>query len=437
MTRTRLIVLVAGVGLLVGLLFAVAIPRVSKAAPDRPFIANAGPLQTAPARQRERGPLTSSSVYLRAHPGTVRIDARRPDPAGGPDWVVRTFEADRMIPPASRRPGTDGVISVALCAQLGREVGGRFGWIDGTNTFRPVATASMMGAPAFCGSRKPDTRKLPELHLVTLVDQPKSPDPTVRGSIIWGLVGQRVDRAILDAAGQRQPVRRTGEHGAFLSFFGPSRSATDPRLEVTYPGGKRFVRSLNASTPPPGLRLPKGDEVVRGSSQVIARTSDPGGGPSWGARGIRTKKGDWCLGPAGYLVDDRIGEIDETLGTILELGDDVFPNGCPGPGPSFAMPVQAVVGSGAYTDLPQLDPGRSELRLQPGRTYLWGRARADVERITLTTPQGVRTIEPTDPANGFIVVYDGQFKGGDLQVTAHFENGREQTLRLDSGAQGP
>ncbi len=116
------------------------------------------PCPAAPARPRPR----DREFPLPARPprhGPAR--GARPRPAGGAEWAVRVFEADRMIPPPSRRPGSDGVASVGLCAQLGRIVGGRFGWIDGRGAFRVVTTAAYTGTPATCVSRKLGERHEP------------------------------------------------------------------------------------------------------------------------------------------------------------------------------------------------------------------------------------------------------------------------------------
>lgn len=430
MTRFRWIALVTlCVGAATGLLAAVIIPDATTAPSARPFAAPSESLKLAPARTRERGPTSPSSIYLRAHPGTIRVEARHRDPSGGPDWVVRIFEADRMIQPSIRRPGSDGVISVGLCAQLGREVDGRFGWIDGTNTFRPVSTAAFTGTPALCGSRKLDARKLPELRATTLVDRPRSLEPALRGTVIWGLVGRKVTRTTLTAAGRTTQIDQTGPHGAFLRLEGPSSRIVGAALHVQYPDGKTVARLDGVGGEIPGRRRSRDLEIVPGSSRVIARTFDPGGGPSWGARAAQTMDGGWCLGPAGHLVGDRIGEIEEPLGTLVELPETSFPNGCDAQAqPGLAMPVQYVASTGSYTDVPQLDPGRGSLRLEPGRSFIWGRAAANVELITISTARDVRTVEPSGPARGFIVVYDGTGFGGDITITAHFDDGREQTL---------
>ena len=431
MTRFRTIaIVIVCLGVLAGILGAVLIPAGPAAPAARPFGAPSQPLRTAPARTRERGPTTPSSVYLRAHPGTVTIEARHPDPAGGPDWVVRVFEADRMIQPAIRRPGTDGVISVGLCAQLGRDLRGRFGWIDGTNTFRSVSTAALTGSPSLCGSRKLDTRKLPELRATTLVDRPRSLNPTLRGTIVWGLIGRRTDGATLTAAGRTGPVRTSGAHRSFVRIVGPSARVVGATLKVRYPGGATRTRVDGVGGAIPGRGQTRKPGFIAGSSRVIARTFDPGGGPSWGARAARTPSGGWCLGPAGHLVGDRIGEIEEPLGTLVELPETSFPNGCgPQAQPGPAVPVQFVTSGGSYADVPQLDPGRGALRLERGRSFIWGRAADNVDLITIATARDVRTVEPSGPANAFIVVYDGiGFGGGDITLTVHFKGGRQQTL---------
>jgi hypothetical protein len=422
-------------GGLVGGVAAVAIPSAESTPRDAPFRAQRDAIHSAPARQRERGPVTNSSIYLRAHRGTIRIEARLADPAGGPDWAIRAFEADRMIPPAIRRPNSDGVISVGLCAQLGRIVGGQFGWVDGDGAFRRVSTAAYTGTPAVCGSRKLANRGEPILERAVLLDRPASSNPLVRGSVVWGLSGGSARSVQISTRGRIAQPRPSGPHGAYLAFFGPNLAVNDATLRVRFAHGPRYRSAQRGAAPRP--HAPRGytpdatDAVLPSTAQVVARTFDPAGGPSWGLTAFRTRLGLWCVGFYGSLIDGHVGDVDRRLGLLVEQRSDTGPNGCGRRAqPTRERPLQLGYGGGSYLEpMPELAPYARQLRLQHGRTVYWGRALPEVERITMATPRDVRTIVPTGPAHAFLVVYDGEFSSGTTTITAHFKDGRTWTDR--------
>lgn len=431
--RTLLAAIISGA--LIGSAAAVVIPSAESTPRDAPFRAQRDAIHTAPARQRERGPVTDSSVYLRAHRDTIRIEARLPDPAGGPDWAIRVFEADRMIPPAIRRPNTDGVISVGLCTQLGRIMRGQFGWVDGDGAFRRVSTAAYTGTPAFCGSRKLARRGEPIFQRAVLLDRPASATPLVRGSVVWGLSGGSARAVQISTRGRIARPRPTGRHGAYLAFFGPKLSVNDAALRIRYHRGRAYdsrrVREFEPRHPPEGYSPAANDATLPSTSQVVARTFDPAGGPSWALTAFRTRRGLWCVGFYGALIDGHVGDVDRRLGLLIEQNGATGPNGCgPQAQPTAKRPLQLGWGGGSYADpLPELAPYARQLRLQHGRTIYWGRALPDVERITMATPRDVRTIVPAGPAHAFLIVYDGEFSAGTTTITAHFKDGRTWTDR--------
>lgn len=429
---TRAIAIASIIGVLVGVIAAVAIPTAESTPSDPPFVGLTGPVTMGAALRPEEG-----QVYLRPHRGTVREELRRKDPAGGPDWVIRSMTADRMAPRGSRRPGSDGVTGTGPCLQLLREVDGKLGWIDGDNVFRPVRVRDT-GLLTKCSTPNLDTRKerVQDFDSEVLLAAPTSREPRVRGQFAWGFVGPRVRTMRLRSGGETRTPKRSARWGAFLEFYGPARPAGNTSLRLRYADGKLVDTSRGVHNPiaPEGYRPSPGDAIDRASSRIIARAPDPGGGPSWGVLGTRTRKGLWCLGQAGHLIGSIVGTIDPRYGTMMGASADDNPNGCgPRAQPTNRYPVQAVSSSGAYTDIAGLAPNGDQLRLQRGRTLILGRTLDSVVRLTVTTPRDVRTVIPSEPGKGFILVYDGGFSGGRLMATAHFRDGRTQEVELPGG----
>lgn len=420
------------VGVLAGVIAAIVIPTAESTPSDPPFIGLSGPITTASKLEPEEG-----QGYLRPHRGTVHEELRRKDPAGGPDWVIRSMTADRMLPKRMRRAGSDGVTGTGPCLQLLRDVGGKLGWIDGDNVFRPVGVRET-GLMTKCSTPNLDTReeRVQDYDSEVLLAAPRSREPVVRGQFAWGFVGPHVRTMRLRAGGDVLTPERSPRWGAFLEFYGPGRPAGNVTMRVRYSDGKLVDtgRPFRDSIAPRGYTPAPGDAVDRSRSTVIARAPDPGGGPSWGVLGVRTKQGLWCLGQSGHLLGNIVGTIDPRYGTMMGASADHNPNGCgPRAQPTKRYPIQAVSSSGGYTDVAGLAPSGDRLRLQRGRTLIFGRTLDDVVELTVTTPRDVRTVIPSEPGKGFLLVYDGGFPGGKLVATAHFRDGHTQDVELPGG----
>jgi hypothetical protein len=380
-------------GLLVAALVAAFVPRQQSsqaASPGRadplvPVPAPAGDParpRVAPARREPSG---ASFVRLRAI-GRVSVEARMPDPRGGPEWAIRTFRVERYV----RERGHDHAISTGACAQLGRLLRGRFGWVDAANTFRPVRI-SLRGAPWWCGSRTPDLRGEPELQVMTRITDPRVGAARATQTIVWGIVGSAGTPAV---AVDGTPARAvTGPHGTFL-LAAPSAHAADVELTASYPGrppvhraisfragAERFAKRLAPQPLPSGRRLPAPALPVRGARPTVElRLPDPNGGLPWGISAAPADGGGWCTSGLARIVGDRVGAVDYELGTFTDAPPS--PNGgcpTPGQGPSRARPLAFGYsgGGGLAGELGQ-DPlaGRTARRTQRGATTYW-----DLERL--------------------------------------------------------
>lgn len=391
----------------------------------------------APPPPRIGRPLAPDATFGEIDPVVPpRIDLRRDDPRGGPAWVVRSFRGVLVTRERGREVRHSKLIR---CVQLGREFGGRFGWIDGDNVFRPVGTV-LRGAPNQCRNGGP--RDPAGLEVSTLVDGLHSARPSLSETVIWGNLGPAARRLDLVVAGRKQRVP-LARGGSFLSFAGPEVGASIVGALVRDAAGAK--RSLPAQysfgeegfpIPPAGLPRPLNRPRPGAAMALDARAPDPGGGLSWGLASVPSQRGGYCVSETGRIIGDRVGRVDFGLGTLQDL-IVVSPNSCPQGLRDItrrrALNVKTEIGDGALP-LAERGPasGRVARRTLPGYTILSGRARADVTEITIQTPRGVRTAVPTSRGHAFIAVYDGDFPTGTIAVTARLRNGRSLTERFSN-----
>ncbi len=273
----------------------------------------------------------------------------------------------------------------------------------------------------------------PVLERSVLIDRPASSTPLVRGSVVWGLTGGDATGAVRDERGRTARPAPSGPHGAFLAFFGPNLSVNDAALRDRLPR-RRTVRldpPTNWSAPGRPSRLPpfgrrRGPPVDLTGHRTHVRSS---GWPELGAHRFRTRRGQWCVGFYGTLIDGHVGNVDRRLGLLLEQDGATGSNGCgPQAQPTKRWPLQMGYGGGSYMDpMPEVAPYGDELRLQRGRTVYWGRALPDVTRITMATPRDVRTIVPS-----------GQRMRSSSSTTANSAPGRPPSRRISrTAARGP
>jgi hypothetical protein len=441
-TLRHLLISALMVGVFAGALGAVVLPRGAQApaqapsggrpgseAPD-PLTAPVGdprrPEVAAPARQ----PRGESFVVIRARSRPV-IEVRARDPLGGPDWAIRTFRANRE---AEDRPGRP--IGRNRCAQLGRLHHGRFGWIDGTNVFRP-ARIQYTGAPLWCGSRRPDLGGEPHFDTFTRITNPDRGAAAPIQSVAWGVAGP-TGTPIVKVSGRQLKFPKTPTR-PFLVLGDAQLDLDSIRLEVRYPtrptvrrggpdGSRPFDRFRETLRPENRPDVPK----HRAQPTLAVRAPDPGGGLPWGLEAIPAQAGGWCVSSEARIVGDRTGSVDAALGTFTP--QPVSATRCPTPTRPLTRrkPLDFSYGGGGIEDLPgrPSGSGRRIRRTLPGRFSIAGRAHSDVRDITIATPRDVRTLRPAPDSGAFLAVYDGGFPTGEIVLTSRLRGGAARVQRF-------
>jgi hypothetical protein len=398
----RLILIALVVGVAIGAIAAVAVPEEKEPSPpdERPRIA-------APFPRPEGAP-----PYPKSR--TTEI-ARVGDPAGGPAWAVRTF-----------KPPFGGPFT-RTCMQLGRIVDGRFGWIDGDNTFRPTGTEPGIG-PSNCGRAFLKAKTWPRLAMTTLAEDLDGTRPRVTLSVAWGVAPEGA-RTVELRIGDRRIVPRLIGGRTFIEFLPASASPVqvsarfdDIELGATQNGDRKLA--------PPRLDHAR--------PAIAARAPDPHGGLPWGVAEVPADNGGWCTSAfERRIVGDRLGMTDKAQGLFDEgIGLRYTCNR-----DKVVLRKEGVfleVGGGGDTGVvpgSADSPGRIARRTQPGVFTISGRARDDVESVTIATPRDVRTLIPAGRSRSFIAAYDGQFIGGETVVSARFSDG--STRVIDPFGTGP
>jgi hypothetical protein len=428
--RARLVASAVAVGVLAGA--AGAAVHGDGAAPARSTARSpaAGGVPIEPVRERGRlpdGRYDPSYVHLRVH--RSRIALRVPDPAGGPDWAVRVLDADRLsLQRPARTLAGALVVGRNRCVQLGRLRGGTFGWVFGDGRFRRIGREERL---LQCTSRK-RPELMARFETTLAIDDPAAPRPV--GTVVWGLAPGARSVRVAGTGAADGPAEVGGD--AFLRLAGPdARPRAGARLEAgadTYPLGPRDI------LPPQVGRKFRFPTIVPGTERVEARAPDPAGGPGYGVPVAETREGQPCAGSEGRVVADRLGDVDLRLALFAEPGG-LTPTACrpleTAPTREHACDVgidwrnvEEMEGVDAF-----LRRARIERRLLAGRTTVRAQCHADVERVTLQTPRDVRTLVPSPVGRVVLAVYDGEFPGGDLLVTAHFRGGGTWRDRMSLG----
>lgn len=371
--------------------------------PVRPPLA---PTPQVPGPQTPRpGPGGPSLTPDRFEPDadSVRIEERRPA-SSGPDWALRTWRA-------RKRDGDQRVV----CAQLGRvDAAGRFGLPGPQGQLRPLELSEAAGAAC-----APPGREAQPQRRETFLDDALAYAPKPVATVVWGLAGEGAERVDVRGPWGERRVQPTARD-AFLLVLEPTLLDTEAaRIYVrTEDGETRSSRN-------PGFRPA---EVVPGSVRIGARAPDPAGLQPWAMQLWRTEGAAGLCREEGRLVAGRIGAVGHERGTfspfpMYEAGD------CPDehlPAAPEDFPVAFGLGGSSGSAAPRSEAehaARVRRRTQPGRTTISGIAADGVRTVTIRTPRDVRTLRP-GPAGSFLVVYDGEFLRGDIEITARLDDGQ-------------
>lgn len=334
---------------------------------------------------------------------TIRVGVPVTDPAGGPAWVVRAWQA--RLAESQRYSGPKP--GLFACFQVGPRLGGI--------VRRPTATAP--GPPLDLGADGDgscnDDKRPDRIAAEVVAYAPGFGDyvPGLRRITVQGMV-PGATRVELLGAGSPRTLALAGR-GGFLALL-PGNTRGPLRLRATFADGQVLEEAL------------RGGDLRAGRNVVDARTSDPDGAAPWGIRvGERPGLGR-CIGH-GRIVAGRFASISPVDGSVRfgEMG-----SAC---GISFnsltrGRPIAWHVQADGTRQASAPTVGQVQRRTLAGRTVVAGILHPEVVELELRTPRDVRTLRPSGPGRAFIAVYDGTFSGGEIVMTARFRDGETTTM---------
>ncbi|MGO9488987.1 MAG: hypothetical protein ACLQBB_08185 [Solirubrobacteraceae bacterium] len=352
---------------------------------------------------------------------TIRETLRAVDPAGGPEWVLRSWQG-RRNPRANFGAGYRP--NRFYCYQVGIL---EHGHLVQPRPGRPSHVLSL-GEQGFgvggCDDPGSMERFPPLAEATTYLQDPYAYAPRPVRTVVSGMLRPDATDPVLTGAGPPRPLR-LDRNRAFLLVL-PGRY-WDAELHVSaIVKGRRIGGSGNTLPVPYYLTVPQ------------ARAPDPDGGAPWGFAA------DANGSAYGRIVEGRVAVVEPLTGT-LHTGPDGSTGGGNERRPRRRPPVLFDAQGGPEPDLPGGEPATPsppeiERRALPGRTIITGIAQPDVVSVTIATPSDVRTVRPSGPDHVLIVVYDGQFFRGRITATVRLRNGRtvvEQIPNGPGGAPGP
>jgi hypothetical protein len=357
-----------------------------------------------PARQAEPAPPDLPLM------STVRETLRAKDPAGGPEWALRSWQG---LPNPRADFGGGYHPTRMLCTQVGVIDHGRLVEPRPDSAPLTLSAGQEYGVGGGCDEPKDLARFGPLAETVTYVNNPYAYAPQPLRTVVSGLLPLNATHPLLLGAGAPRPLARDANH-AFLAVL-PGRYWDAPlRISATINGRTVTGGAAQSFPGPAALTTPQ------------ARAPDPDGGAPWGfAAGAGESSA------TGRIVDGRLATI-ETLNGTLHNGPGAWSSGGGAPLGRKPEPVRFDTQGGpegslrgqATSTLPRPEVERRTL---PGRTVITGTAEADVVSVTLATPRDVRTLRPSGPEHVFIVVYDGQFFRGAITATIALRDGHTVT----------
>lgn len=361
---------------------------------------------------------------------TVTETLRGADPAGGPEWVLRSWQGEA-------NKSVKGIGDERFwCAQLGVLWHGKL--------VEPSATPSAHSRPLTaeggrCNQAKALIRMRYMLALESFLDDPYEYTPHPARTVLSGMLPPGASDPVLLGVGPARALP-VDTNNAFLVVLAGRYWNARPRISYIL-HGKRVGKIPGGLGP---LRYQQGTETP--APQV--RAPDPDGAAPWGFVATRN-----CRTAVGRIVAGRLAHIDLWDG-VLEAGSEssgsrssclTHPEAFE-PAAELREPVEfneQQVGTGedpfqgeGEAERQPLRQPEIEWRTLPGRTIVTGVARPDVASVTLSTPSDVRTLRPSGPLHAILAVCDGFFLRGNLTATIRLRDGRVETEEIGGPGRG-
>jgi len=364
--------------------------------------------------------------------GTVRSTLRAADPAGGPQWALRSWQA-RPNPRArfgNRRPGR------MVCLQVGVLRAGVLSQPGPGASPKPLRLEESDGSAVGGCNEIAWLRSHPKpvVQVESFSQHPSAYDPTPARTVVAGMLPAQARHPLLLGAGPPRALATDANH-MFLAVL-PGRYWDAPLRVSVREHGRRLTPSAASTLPVPAAL-----------TVAQARAPDPNASAPWGvaADGRTIAYGRIVHGRLAY-VSEREGAIDfgpagwGSSGQRCLLGHTARCRAHTRQPLAVEFDAQSESGAEPGAHTPALTRAQVERRTLPGLTIITARASAQVASVTIATPRDVRTLRPQGPQHVFIVVYDGQFFRGRVTATILLRNGRtvaQQVPVPDSAGQEP
>ncbi len=364
---------------------------------------------------------------------TVHEQLHAVDPAGGPDWSLRSWQG-RVDPRA--KFGEANHPKSFYCWQAGILDAGRLVVpVPGAAAIPLNVSMASPGEPGTqcIGAGTPDSENL----MPRISSYPRDPgeyEPMPVRTVISGVIEPPATAAMLLGAGAPRPITTTDANHAYLIVLPGTYWAGRLQVSARLPDGRTVVSGVESSEP---------------NLQPQVRAPSPDGSASWGFTDTPLCPTAWFFSEIGRVIDDRFARVTDDTGEVAPGPEGTTTGSRCGTRNARAQeryePLGGEQGGNpnhpiGFTAVPSApegahDPTPAEIqrRTVPGSTVIAGRAAADVTSITLSTPADVRTVEPTGPTHVFIVVYDGVFYRGTFTATVVLKNGRTLTQQIPGG----
>ncbi|HEY5194867.1 MAG TPA: hypothetical protein VIJ39_13495 [Solirubrobacteraceae bacterium] len=365
-----------------------------------------------------------SSVPIQS---TVRETLHASDPAGGPEWALRSWQGR----PNPRARYGESPPARLVCFQVGIRRGGTLFEPRPGASPRPLEVGQEEGSEAGgCNATAYVADHPPVAMVESYTDHPYAYTPTPARTVVAGMLPPDGTHPLLLGAGAPRALSTDANH-MFLAVL-PGRYWDAPlRVSVVEHGRTIAARAASTSQVPPVLMVPQ------------ARAPDPDGGAPWGYAEAANGSSAY-----GRIVDGRLAGLSEREGAVRNGpmgwggGEPCFAHrrsrACPYADrhpPAVHFDVQSGAGEGPLEGAtPALTPPQIQRRTLEGHTIVTARADPDVVSVTLATPSDVRTLRPGGPQHVFLVVYDGQFFRGAITATILLRDGRTVTQSVQNGA---